>query len=303
MKYPRITTVFYSTPWAILPEKLVEIEAFVRGKASGAFDDCDGVDFAAGPSGSGYQQYGKVAVVPINGTILPRVGPLERMSGATSSVELGATMDRLAGDKSVKAVVLAIDSPGGSVFLLPEAAAKVASLAGQKKVVAVADAIAASAAYWLATQASEIFVTPSGQIGSIGVIAAHLDQSKADELRGERTTLVTSSRYKGELDSSLPLSAEARDALQSSVNQYHQMFVRAVAKGRGVSEARVEADFGQGRMKLAKDAVAAGMADGIATVEQVLRRLGAEGGTSGAGAFDGGRLQREALARCAELGL
>lgn len=283
MRYPLICNAFYSTPWAILPSKLDEIEAFLRLKSAGGTVDPAEVaevqraHIEASRRVGMARVDGKVAILPILGVLSQRAGFLERASGGISTEDIGATLDGLAADRQVRSIVLVIDSPGGSVYGVQELADKIRSVAAEKKVVAVADSVAASAAYWLASQATEINVTPGGQVGSIGVLAYHQDTSKAEELAGKKTTYITSAKYKTEGASEQPLDAEARTEIQSKVDHYHAMFVKAVARGRNTTEGRVNSDFGQGRMVTARDAVTRGMADRVATLEQVLHRLGAEG--------------------------
>jgi len=144
----------------------------------------------------------------------------------------------------------------------------------QKKIVAVANGMAASAAYWLACCATELVVTPSGQVGSIGVFAAHEDMSKALEQEGVKVSLVSAGKFKTEGNPYEPLSDEARAALQAKVDEFYGMFVKSVAKGRGVSQASVRDGYGQGRMLLASAAVKEGLADSISTLDQVLSKLG-----------------------------
>lgn len=280
MPIPSILRAFYATPLAIQPEKLEAIRALLLLRAAGGEVPPERVaEVVAARRPDGVVVTGKVAVLPVFGVLAQRVGMAERASGGVSTEEIGATLDGLAADRQVSKIVMAFDSPGGSVYGVQELADKVRAVAQQKKVVAVADSVAASAAYWLASQASELYVTPGGQVGSIGVLAAHQDTSKAEEQAGLKTTYVTSSPHKAEHAPEAPLSPEALAELQAKVNHYHALFVKAVARGRNATEARVNADFGQGRMVTARDAVTRGMADGVATLEQVLRRLGAEGGS------------------------
>jgi signal peptide peptidase SppA len=282
-RYRRVLDAFYASPWAILPAKLAAVRAFLAAKARGLA--VDPLPEALRPGAAPYQLAGRVAVVPVFGVIAQRVSLLEQSSGGIGTEALGATLDGLAGDRAVKAIVLAVDSPGGSVFGVPELGAKIRGLRGEKKIVAVADSVAASAAYWLAAQAQEVYVTPGGQVGSVGVLVAHEDHAGELEQAGVKVTTLSAGTYKDEGSPFGPLTDEARAELQSKVDHYYGLFVSDLAKGRGVTEARVRADFGGGRMVTAKDAVTRGMADGVATLEQVLRRLGAEGaGGPGPGA-------------------
>ncbi len=274
--YDRILAAFHSHPWAILPDKLAAIRGFLYLKARGGDVPPEQIAEAmAGRRSDGVQMAGRVAVLPIQGVIAQRVGAMEKASGGVSAEEIGSTLDSLVADRSVKAIVMAYDSPGGSVAGIPELAAKIRAARDQKKVIALASSTAASAAFWLAAQASEFYVEPGGVTGSVGVITAHEDVSAQMEKEGVKATLITSSQYKGEGSPYAPLSAEAQANMQQLVNRYHSMFVADLAKGRGVTAARVESDFGQGRVKIDRDAVAAGMADGVATLAQLLNRLGA----------------------------
>lgn len=295
MKYRSIFAAFFNTPHAIMPEKLAEIEAFLTpkflAKAKASKEESEP---KAGPR-DGVQMVGRVAVVPVMGVLAQRMGMMGQMSGGTSTEQLGATIDNLVADRGVKAILLNIDSPGGSVFGIPELGAKILVGRDEKKIVAFANSTAASAAYWLASQCSEIVVTTGGRVGSIGVIAAHTDESKAEEMQGIKTTYITAGKFKGE--GMKPLTDDSQAAMQAEVNTLYDSFVAAVAKGRGVTANRVESDFGQGRMKFAKDAVESGMADRVATLEQTLRRMGGDDAARGAAAA------RERTAQMAAMGL
>jgi ClpP class serine protease len=139
--------------------------------------------------------------------------------------------------------------------------------------VAVANTQASSAAYWLGSQAHEVVVSPSGEIGSIGVYQVHRDASKAFEGAGIRHTLVKAGKFKTEGNPYEPLGDEARDAAQQAVNDYYGMFVSDVARGRGVAAEDVTDGYGEGRQLTAKRAVKAGLADRVATLGQTVSRL------------------------------
>jgi len=294
-RYRYVLHAFYNQPWAITPEKLEELDAVVRrrvlaGQRYGeqelesmfhGLERRPDIEASSARELQGVKMVGAVALLPLFGVIAQRMNMFLWTSGGTSTEIFGKALDSLVADRGVRAIVIVADSPGGSVFGVPELAAKVRAARHEKKLVAVADSIAASAAYWIAAQASELLVTPGGQVGSVGVIAAHRDVSKQEEMEGVKTTLITAGEYKAEGAPELPLSAEGHQYLQKMVNDYFDMFVAGLAKGRGVSETRVRSGFGEGRMLMAKDAVAAGMADKVATLEQVVMRLGAKDQESG----------------------
>jgi ClpP class serine protease len=141
-----------------------------------------------------------------------------------------------------------------------------------KPIVAQVNADCASAGYWVVSPADEIVVTPTGRVGSIGVMTCHDDISRALEEAGITRTVITSSPYKGEAFG--PLSDEARAYMQEQVDAYDALFVNRVASGRGVSAAEVRANFGKGRMVMASLAVKAGMADRVGTMAETLARFG-----------------------------
>lgn len=279
-KYPHISTAFFETPWAIEPAKLVEIQRFLLIKFSGGEIPKAEIDaiVASRRDPGNVQRFGRVAVVNVFGTISQRASALDEASGGVSAEKLASTVEDLADQKDVGTILMNYDSPGGSVYGIPEAAARIRAVAAEKKVIALANPVAASGAYWLAAMAREVYVIPSGQVGSVGVLMAHEDWTKAQEMAGVKTTLIGSSEYKTEGYPTVPLTESAVQDIQAKVAEYYAMFVRDLAKGRGVSESDVRSNFGKGRMLLAKASVEAKMTDGVATFEQLVKRLGGGGG-------------------------
>jgi signal peptide peptidase SppA len=143
----------------------------------------------------------------------------------------------------------------------------------QTPVTAIANTLAGSAAYWLASQADEVVVSPSGFVGSIGVFARHVDESAALAQEGLKVTLISAGDYKVEGNPYEPLSDEAQAAIQALVNETYDAFVNDVAAGRNVSAGDVLAGFGQGRMFSAQGAVAAGLADRVDTFASTVQGL------------------------------
>lgn len=214
-----------------------------------------------------------VAVIPLHGAIVPHATMFSDVSGAASVDDFTSAFRAAISDESKQSVLIDINSPGGAVELIPELAAEILAARGSKPIVAMVNAFAASAAYWIASCCDEIVVTPSGQVGSIGVYAAHEDLSAAEEKLGIKTTLVSAGKYKTEGNPFEPLTDEAEADMQAKVDAYYQMFVQAVAAGRDVKASDVIDGFGQGRMVLAADAVKANMADKIGTYDDTLARL------------------------------
>jgi len=209
---------------------------------------------------------GEVAVLPLLGVMSQRGG----MSTAGTDA-YARDVEAAAANADVSAIVLEIDSPGGEVYGVDEAAAAVRRAKAAKPVVAAVNSSAFSAAYYLASAASEILVTPGGEAGSVGVYAAHEDWSRAVDEMGITVTLVSAGEGKVDGNPYEPLSEEALADMKATVGRYYGMFVDAVSKGRGVSAKKVREDW-KARIYGAKDAVEIGMADAVGTVDDAIRR-------------------------------
>lgn len=274
-KYRNITRAVLAAQWAIMPDKLAAIcEVLNLRLRGGKLTKSEiAARIGAGPrERAGAMQSGQVAVLNIFGTISHHVGAMSEASGGISSDVIGAAFDKAVSDPSVAAIVLNIDSPGGTVAGTPELAARIFASRGKKPIVAVANSLAASAAYWIGSAASKFVASPSSMVGSIGVLAVHTDDTKAMEKQGLKETVISAGKYKTEGYG--PLSDEAKAEMQRRVDGVYSDFIDAVAKHRNAPAARVLSDYGQGRVLNAKDALAAGMADQIATLEQVLSEFG-----------------------------
>ena len=280
-KYRNVVRAFYANQWAILPEKMDEIREFLAARAAGVVWTPDEIQARIGDRPQAYQppMGSKVAVLSLFGVMAQRMNALEQTSGGTSTEVFGQAFDDAIANEDVKAVVLNIDSPGGAVMGTLELAAKIFAARGTKPIIASVNSLAASAAFWVASQADEIVITPSGQIGSLGVLAIHRDESKAMENEGITETIVSAGPFKAEQAG--PLGKEAKEYIQGMVDAQYTEFVATVAKGRGVSPGTAASKFGQGRMVNAQQAVAAGMADRIGTLQQVLSEFGVTSSPSG----------------------
>jgi capsid assembly protease len=279
-RYVNVQKFIAEHPWAILPATLDILVEIMELRLEGSALSDEEIRARVGgtpPPRPAPQQLGSVAVIPLHGVIAPRMNLMTEVSGGTSAAQLQADLMAAARMPEVSAIVLDVDSPGGSVFGISEAASTIRAVRREKPVVAVANHTAASAAYWLASQADELIVSPSSQVGSVGVVAVHQDMSGAAEKAGVKTTFVTAGKYKAEGNSMTPLNDEARAHMQGLVNTYYDAFVRGVAKGRGVSVDAVRDGFGEGRVVTSESAVRLGMADGVATLGDVIGRIAATG--------------------------
>lgn len=197
-------------------------------------------------------------------------------SGSTSTQQFTSALRQVLADDTVGQILIDIDSPGGSVYGVAELASEILKARAQKPVVAVANSLAASAAYWIGCSATEFYVTPGGEVGSIGVWQAHFDYSKALEEEGVKPTLVSAVKFKVEGNPYVPLDPEAQAFMQSRVDDYYNAFIQAVAVGRGASVEDVRNGMGEGRVLGSDAALAQRMVDGIASFDDVLARMQAK---------------------------
>lgn len=216
---------------------------------------------------------GSVAVIPLSGFLTQKPTLFSMLFGGTSVREFAREVVAALADPSVGAVVMDVDSPGGETFGVTEAATLIREARGSKPLLAVANPIAASAAYWIASQADEVAVTPSGLAGSIGVFSTYVDESKALEQAGLAVTFIKYGARKAEASGVEPLSEDALASIQARVDEAGRQFEADVAKGRRVSAARVHSDFGEGAVLTAEQSVKAGLADRVATLDEIVAKL------------------------------
>ena len=212
-----------------------------------------------------------IAVIPVFGTLVKRAGAIEAASGLTSYGHLEDRIMDAATDPAVRAILLDIDSPGGEaagVFDLSDLVHEARSL---KPVSAIADEEAFSGAYAIASAAERLFVPRTGGLGSIGVVAVHVDRSARDAMEGFRTTTVYAGAAKNDFNPHETLKDGARQTLQTEVDRVYQLFVETVARNRGLTANAVRAT--EARLYFGEDAVAAGLADEVGTLRSALAAL------------------------------
>lgn len=265
-------------PWALYPQTLSRIVEWARGAAEADVDPATIV--ALNGTHDATAAGSVVAVIPVYGVIEQHSDWFMEMFGEGTSVDgLRDSLRAALADPDVKAIVLDIDSPGGTVAGITELAAEIRGVrGGDKPIVASANAFCASAAYWLASQCDEVTATPSAQVGSIGVYAVHQDVSRMLDELGVTVTLVSAGPHKTEGNMYEPLSDEAKADMQSRVDDTYTTFKADVAAGRRISADQVESDFGGGRVMTAKKAAAAGMVDRVETLGATITRLASAGG-------------------------
>lgn len=272
----RILRAASASAWFIEPTKAAEIVALLELRAAG---QTGGYAAADRPEP---KTRGSIAVLPLVGTITPRADMLSEMSGARSLASFQRDFQQVADDDKVSAIVIEVDSPGGQVDLVPETAAMIrAARRDDRPIVAIANTMAASAAYWIASAADELVATPSALVGSIGVFTMHQDVSEALAKQGVSVSFISAGPRKVEGNPFEPLGAEARASLQAHVSEVYDLFTADVARARGVTQAVVKADpekaerhMGGGRVVSAAEGKRLGMVDRVETLPALLARLG-----------------------------
>ena len=222
------------------------------------------------------RRQGDTAVVSLWGLLTRRFNMLTWWYGGTSMEGFAAALQQAIDDAEIRSVVISIDSPGGSYDGTPELTKQIRSQRGAKgagRIVAVADSMAASAAYWVGSAFERLYVAPSGGVGSIGTWMMHMDYSRMLDGEGITPTMLRSPQWKADLSPFESLPEESKEHYQQLVDGITAEFVAAVASHRGVSAAVVRERFGQGRMVQSKEARAAGMVDGIEESRDIFRRL------------------------------
>lgn len=266
-----------NAPWAITPAMLDEIQAIYGRHLRGDKIDLASLSAATGiafdNAPKGYTVHDGVAVLPIDGVIAKRMNLFTKISGGTSSELVGRDFSAALDDRSVQSIVLAIDSPGGTVDGTPELADLIYQARGQKPILAVTDGMMASAAYWIGSAADQVLISSEVAItGSIGVVTQHLDKSGAEAKQGVKTTEIFAGKYKRIASQYEPLTAEGRAYIQEAVDHAYSVFVEAVARNRGSSVDDVLNRMADGRTFNGSQAVEAGLVDGVATLAAAIDR-------------------------------
>jgi signal peptide peptidase SppA len=273
-----------STPWAIVPEKLAEIQNAYKihfhGKGADVWNIekhiLDQRNAEDADNETAYENIDGVAVIPIAGIITKNLSVLSLLFDATLTMDVSAMLNEALGDASVKAILFYIDSPGGTVDGTQELSEQIYAARGKKLMISFTDGMMASAAYYIGAAADAIYISGDMvHVGSIGVAMRHLDYSRADEMHGYKETDIYSGYYKRIATGNRPLSEEGHGYLQSRVDYIYSRFVDDVAKYRGVSSQEVMATMADGKIFIGTQALNAGLIDGIVAYNRLIERMAA----------------------------
>lgn len=274
---PYLASRVFGTPLLIHPRKLEVILSVVGARMGMVVPETSAQLAQISPPERVMRsdlQVPNISVISILGTLVRRTGAMDAASGLTSYASISAQINAAINDPNVDAVLLDIDSPGGEAGGAFDLADEIVSARSTKPIWALANDDAFSAAYAIACSAERIYLTRTGGVGSIGVIALHVDQTQRDALDGYRYTAIYAGDRKNDLSPHLPLSNEASTALQTEVDRLYEMFVSTVATNRGL-DAQAVRDT-QAGLFYAGDAIEAGFADAIGTADDALRALAIE---------------------------
>ncbi len=281
-----------TSPWAIVPDKLIEIRSIYETHLHGPKIDLEKVEASLGRpldnrQPRDYEIENGVAVIPVQGVIAPKANLFTQISGGASSQIIERQVAEAMNDPQVIGILLDVDSPGGSVFGTFEAAEVIRTAAGNKPTAAWTSGQMSSAAYLMGSAAGSVYMSSGAPVmGSIGVVATHVDTSRREQMMGVRTTEITAGKYKRIASQFGPLSDEGRASIQDQVDAYYALFVNAVAAHRGVDVEAVLERMADGKLFIGQQAIDAGLADGVmprAQLIELLRGRGSRASANGAG--------------------
>lgn len=286
MRYPLLATQLYGIPLLIHPDKAAVIETVFRSHADGAPVQIDGVERTE-PMAVAYRAErfadksyvvtdGGVGVLPITGSLVHRGGLIDALSGMQSYQSLEKKAKAMAEDPDVKAILMEMDTPGGQaagVFDLAKKVKESCASAG-KPLWAAVNETAMSAGYALACVADRVTMATTGSVGSIGVIALHVDQSKKNAKDGYTYTAVHAGSKKTLGTPHAPLSDEAKSEIQARVNEMYDHFISHVAQMRGLDPAAVRAQ--EAGTFSGQAAIDAGLIDELMSFNESLAALEAK---------------------------
>lgn len=204
-----------------------------------------------------------VAVIEIEGTLVPKGSWIGMDCGETSYEGLRTQIERARRDPGVRAAVVEVDSPGGAVASVFETAEALARLSAEKPTMAILTSVACSAAYLLASQARRIVMPEFGFAGSIGAVVMHVDWSAALTEAGVKVTLITSGAHKADGNPYEPLATEVVDRIKADLDQVRGRFAEVVGRGRGKALTAKAAMATEAQVYSGREAVTLGLADAI----------------------------------------
>jgi protease-4 len=264
--YPRIAAALLSARWCITPAALAAIRNTFEAACAGRLRADDHMPMPGQPDD--YEEAEPVMaegilVVPVHGVCARYLSAMETDCGGLDLNDTEATLREAQADPRVQGIVLHFNSPGGTVTGIPELASLIRTISETKPVIAFTDAQCCSAAYWLASACDSLVVTPTADVGSIGVYSALVDESAAWAQEGYKLELMKAGKHKAMGIPGLPLAPEDRALIQAEVDSIYAMFTADVVANRARNGAQVAEETMQGQTFMGGSAVAVGLADRV----------------------------------------
>lgn len=267
-----------NAPWAIMSSSLDEIVEIYSTHLRGDKIDIEAIEARLGrPLNNSRTEAvvtNGVAVITAEGIIAKRANLLTKISGGVSTELIANDLDAALEDDEVKAIILDIDSPGGTVDGTFELADKIFAARGTKTVVSYANGTMASAAYAIGSAAEKVFISSdTTQVGSIGVVSKHIDTSGRQAKEGVIEKDIFAGKFKRIASANKPLSEEGEKFIQDQVDAQYKVFVERVALFRDVPVSTVLEEMAEGRIFIGQQAIQAGLVDGVSTLESLIESL------------------------------
>lgn len=276
--YARIACKVREATWLITPDGLSVVLGIIQDRMNNGKLSDEELEARLASTGFGDRAdtsnvVNGVGIVPLMGPIFGKANLMTQLSGATSLEAFRTEFRDMMANDMVHTILLQVDSPGGTSDMVQEVADEIRAARDTKPIHAIADSMCGSAALWIASQANQLYATPSGSVGSFGAYTVHEDHSVADANAGVKFTYISAGKFKTEGNPHEPLSQEGKNYRQEVINELYSDFGNGLAAGRGKSIGEIEATYGDGRMLSAKKALDAGMIDGVMPLENLVGNL------------------------------
>jgi signal peptide peptidase SppA len=215
-----------------------------------------------------------LSIIPISGPLVPRTGNLQMCQQMTAYEQVAAQINAALADPECSQIVFDIDSTGGASTGAFELANKIKAAGAIKPTTAIVNFNAMSGAYLIAAACNEISLSQTGGVGSIGVIAQHMDVSKMNEAMGLKITAIYKGDKKNNLSPNEPLNESSMNELSTMVEKTYQQFVSAVSDFRSLPMNQVIDT--QAGLYFGQDAIDAGLADRLETPQDAINRIASQ---------------------------
>lgn len=257
--------------WAITEEKFEEIVAAIEKiSAHGPqpWEEKAASETLPGEDGKPFVN-GESLVIPVYGTLMKRANLVTRWSGGTSYSMVQNEIRNGLARSDIQRIVLDMDTPGGTVDGCLELANFIYESRGSKPIVAYSGGMVCSAGQWIASACDHCVIGEATKAGSIGVLMVHFDYSERDKQAGVKRTFIYAGDRKAAGNDAAPLSESDRKYFQETVNYYHDLFVKSIARNRNMDMLKARS-IGNGAIYIGEQALAAGLVDEIGTIEVAL---------------------------------